>query len=255
LGDVTDEYTRITLVYEGNKVAVVDIDSVYSIDPEDVCLRMFQTTSREHPGVAMIFSEAHKKCVSGSIKVWDVPELGIPHSEVPKITGTVFQSRNPPHKAHEAIVNKYAPEVLYTTPYSTVNKNDYPFSMKIKAYEVIKEKYDVDIYVSTLPRVFAGPREALQNCLVFQNMGASKIVMGRGKNCVKDFYKDDASYSLCKRMYDNGLITIEPVWENTIYTEGIEIKASHIKRDYVNKGLVPPENMMSSYISELLCLS
>lgn len=253
IADYITAGTTVSCIYDGMAVASIQIESVYKIDPEAICKNMFETTDRRHPGVDAIFVDSNKYCVAGTIKMVAPNKLNIPYMKVPEVSGTVFQSRNPPHKAHEAIVQKYSPGLLYTTPYSTVNKNDYPFSMKITAYEVIAEKYGTKLYVSTLPRVFAGPREALQNCLIFQNMGASRIIMGRGKNCVDDFYKEDASYKLCKQMYDDGRITIEPIWEETIYSkEGKEIKASHIKRDYIDKGAIPPEHLMSTYISEVL---
>lgn len=237
--------------YAGQHAFSVLVEHCYAIDKAEVAFLMFGTTDPSHPGVGRLFS-ASEYVVAGVVSYFREGCLDIPHYDVESVGDVVFQSRNPPHKAHEAIVSRFAPSLTYSTPFSTAKASDYPFEKKIAAYRKMSEIYGVGIYVTTLPRVFAGPREALQNCLLFQNKGAKRFVMGRGKNCVGDFYSETASYELCRDFFERGLIAIEPVWQETIEVGGIEPKGSAIKRDFIDRGVTPPESLMSGYISSLL---
>ena len=237
--------------YCGAVAFSVLVDHCYTIDREEVAALMFGTTDASHPGVKRLFDAANY-VVAGRVVHFNEECLDIPHCDVPVVCETVFQSRNPPHRAHEEIVSRFAPALTYSTPYSTAKASDYSFDQKIATYRKMSELYGVGVYVTTLPRVFAGPREALQNCLLFQNKGAKHFVMGRGKNCVGDFYSDTASYDLCRSFFERGKIDIEPVWQETLYVGNVEPKGSVIKSEYIDRGLMPPEQLMSGYISEIL---
>ena len=242
---------EIKFYFNNKLVAIVEVESSYTIDFPYVCEQIFKTQDVAHPGVAALLQNKNRVCVSGNIKYFDVSVIKnkIPYTD-PVTNGYVFQSRNPPHRAHEYIVNKYAPDVVYTTPYNTTNTNDYPFDVKIKTYEKMKEIYGIKIFVSTLPRVFAGPREALQNAILFKNIGIENFIFGRGKNCIGNYYSDMESYDLCKK-YETEL-NIHILYQDTIVVNGVEPKGSIIKHKYINNGEQPPEELMSKYISEIL---
>lgn len=229
----------------------VEVEGFFNFDKHEIAWLMFGTSSTSHPGAkAMLNSPQYT--IAGKIVRFDRECLSLPYHDKSSVNEVVFQSRNPPHRAHEEIVKRYAPNLTYSTPFATAKKSDYPFDKKIQTYEEISRRYGIDIYVTTLPRLFAGPREALQNCLLFQNKGAKKFLMGRGKNCVGDFYSETESYELCRDFYRSGKITIEPVWQETIFVGDIELKGSVIKSEYIDKRLQPPNQMMSEYISEIL---
>ena len=243
--------STINLAHNGEVVGRLINAHTYTIDVHEVARLVFGTDSIDHPGVRSLVENDGRYCLSADIDTLTCP-ISVPYSVTNGVRATVFQSRNPPHIAHETIIKKYAPDLTYTTPYKTAKSTDYPFSTKIKVYEKVQHVYGVDILVTTLPRVFGGPREALQNCIIFQNLGAERLVMGRGKNCVGTFYGDVESYSLCKQFYDQGKITIEPVWEHTVFVNGNEVKASVLKTEYIDNGVAPPTELMSEYISEVL---
>jgi sulfate adenylyltransferase len=252
---VQEVNSTVKLYYNDVLVSVVMVESCYCIDIVRICSSIFGTTDRSHAGVDKFLNNADKVCISGHVTYFNydiLVALNIPYLSSSETKKVVFQSRNPPHKAHEQIIGSFAPDLLYTTPYSTAKSNDYPFNLKMKAYEEIRRRYGVSVLVTTLPRVFAGPREALQNCLIFQNLGATKFIMGRGKNCVGDYYGDSESYEFCRKFYDEGLLKIEPIWVDTMFNEGEEIKASVIKSEYIDNGIEPPGELMSNYISSIL---
>lgn len=246
-----DGDTTVEFYHGGVHAFSVLVGECYQIDRHEVALLMFGTSDESHPGVKRLL-DSPDYVVSGEITFLADDCVDVPNCDVSSVGEVVFQSRNPPHKAHESIVETYAPDMTYSTPFSTAKGSDYPFAKKLKTYQEVSRRYGVSVYVTTLPRVFAGPREALQNCLLFQNKGAKKLVMGRGKNCVGDFYSETASYDLCKEFFAAGKMTIEPVWQETICVDGVEPKGSEIKTKYIDAGIRPPSELMSGYISEIL---
>lgn len=249
---------------DGKIIVEICVDEIFSPTREWIeyyCVNVFNIKSEEiykHPGTKYITElfTSDSTIISGKITYIDENFINslIPHSKF-EISNNeyVFQSRNPPHCAHEQILKNFHKKgMLYTTPYSTAKQSDYKFSDKIKTYELMKTLYGVDVFVSTLPRIFAGPIEALQNCLLFQKLGYKKFIMGRGKNCVGDFYGETESYDFCKAMYNCSMLEIEPIWQETIYSYDVEIKGSTIKSMYIDKNIFPPENLMNRKVSEIL---
>jgi len=252
-----DKYTtdkKLECYYQQQKICDIFIDDIYDINYDNVAMNIFLTKDINHPGVNNLYSNKSKLCVGGYIKNFNkkiIEKLNIPYYNVlNKEYKSVFQSRNPPHRAHENIISKYSQngKLLYSTPFSTTNKNDYSFDLKIKCYEEIKKHYNIEILVTLLPRVFAGPREALQNLLLFQNIGCETLIMGRGKNCIGDYYTPTQSYEFCKQF--NTKIKIE--YQETQFVNKNEIKANIIKKDYISKGILPPNDFMSDYIARIL---
>lgn len=101
-----------------------------------------------------------------------------------------------------------------------------------------------------MPRVFAGPREALQNVLIFKNLGAKNFIMGRGKNCFGDYYDENEPIIFCKSKFNETGVNI--IKEETYHINGEVLRASDIKHKYINKGLLVPEEIMSGEISKIL---
>ena len=66
-----------------------------------------------------------------------------------------------------------------------------------------------------MPRLFAGPKEAYLQAIIFQNLGIKKFVIGRDHAGVKDFYeKYDSQKFFSKKNYlkINILKTKEPIF-------------------------------------------
>jgi len=241
--------------FRGNSVCTIQVNKYYAIDLESTALLMFATSDTSHPGVADLYTNEYRYCVDGDIQGYSdtaFKSLGIPYTSITRLNEYVFQSRNPPHKAHEHIIETYSAlgKLLYTTPYSTTKVTDYSFADKIICYEKIKEQYDTDLLVTLLPRVFAGPREALQNVLLMCNFGCTKFIMGRGKNCVADFYTPTESYEFCKKFEKK--TDVEILYQATQYVGNTELQASKIKSEFINNDVVPPSAYMSPFISEIL---
>lgn len=245
--------TQVTCRYLGREVARIRSGGTYSIDFLETAERIFLTADKAHPGVHDFLANSGKYCLSGNIQWFDkriIASLGIPYLNLSRIPTHAFQSRNPPHKAHESIILEHKENLLYSTPYETTKAGDYPFALKIKCYEKIRDLYGCELWVTLLPRVFAGPREALQNMLLFRNLGCTHFIGGRGKNCVGTYYGDTESMDFC-RSYAQEL-GMHVLQEPTHYASGEELSASALKATYIDRGSIPPEELMSPYISEIL---
>ena len=246
----TSENT-ISFMYNNEIVAVVYVESYYHVDPIEYTTKVFKTNSLDHPGVKNFFDLCeNSKVMSGYILHFNDKYIDDIMKPKKFNKNYVFQSRNPPHKIHESIVQKFAPDILYSTPFETNNPSDYSFDLKLKTYIKIKEKYNTGLFISTLPRVFAGPREALQNLLIFKNLGINNFIMGRGKNCIGNFYSDTESYDFCKLYTDK--IKVNIVYQDDIKINGKKVKGTTIREDYIQKGIYPPEDFMSKEIAEIL---
>jgi adenylylsulfate kinase-like enzyme len=104
-----------------------------------------------------------------------------------------------------------------------------------------------------LPRVLAGPKEAIQNFILFNNLGAKKFFIGRGKNCVGDFYDEKEPITKTKEFIKHWKLQIELEEEENIFSDdGQMIRASSIKKDYVDKGIIPPPDLMDFNIFSIL---
>lgn len=248
--------TTLDCFYAEAPVCTIHVSSTYSLDYSNTAVSIFNTSNIFHPGVADLYSNLGKYCVSGTVNDFDetvIDALGIPYLHLTSTPEYAFQSRNPPHVAHEKIIRSCLSKgsLVYTTPYSTTSRNDYDFKVKLACYKKMQDIYNLDILITLLPRVFAGPREALQNVLLLRNFGCKHFVMGRGKNCVGNFYTQTESYEFCKKYED--LAGVEIIYEGTQYDRfGKELKASSIKSTYIDIGTQPPSWEMSPYISEIL---
>lgn len=244
----------ITCLYNGNYFCTIDVESYYYIDLKWYCKKIFNTDDINHPGVAYMQTNKNKICVSGYITDYNkdaINNINIPyiHTDVDNIE-YVFQSRNPPHRIHQKIIETYAPNLVYSFPYISVKPDDYSFNKRLQCYEYIKDKYNIKLLCTLLPRMLAGPREALQNMILFKNYGFKYFIFGRGKNSVGNYYKDDDAYKFCKQYESKLGINIIYTGSQSIHEE--VVRASDIKHMYIDKGLYPPEDIMDPKIADIL---
>jgi len=249
----TDKPKKLELSY--NNIKVCDIKNVeyIEIDFEEACQKIFSTIDTKHPGVKNFLSNKGKYVISGYIDNYNdtaFQSLKVPYFlDLNKGKSTVFQSSNPPSVAHETIVKENAGDLLYTTVFSNVRSDQYSFEKKIKAYEVMKKIYNIEIGITVLPRIYAGSREALLNMLLMSNLGFKKFVVGRGKNCYKDFYDENEPLRIMKEYQD--ILNIEIQEQKNIFVNGKMVRGSEIKK-MIDAGIQVPEELMSSYIYEVI---
>jgi len=218
----------IVLVHEnGNPVALMDVEDRFSYDRSRICENVFGTTDLDHPGVRKIFS-TDGLYLGGDIKLIEKTEhkydkYNLTPAETrflfkQKGWNTVvgFQTRNPPHRAHEYL-QKSALEIcdgLFINPVIGKKKpGDFTDDLILRAYEThLQTFFPGDRAVmSILPfeMRYAGPKEAIFHAIVRKNFGCTHFIVGRDHAGVGDYYDTYAAHRIFE---DFGYLGIQPLF-------------------------------------------
>jgi len=210
--------------------AFLDVEQVYSIDPEQVARRWFGTDSPNHPGVERLLSGG------ATVVAGDVTSIGrlrsplseyqltpaqtrflFSHKGWSRVVG--FHTRNVAHRVHEYLqltaLRETHADGLYINPVIGPKKaGDFLPDLILESYRLL---IDTGAYpagsvllggFATYSR-FSGPREAVFTALCRKNMGCSHFIVGRDHAGVADFYKADDT----RAMFDQlGSLGIEPIF-------------------------------------------
>ncbi len=216
------------LVYNEVTVGSIDVVQSWIYEPEKWMNSVLDTTEKKHPGVRRI-RNLDDWLVGGKINLYKkTPVEKYEKRLTPKETRAEFknnnwrtivgfQTRNPPHRAHEYL-QKCALETvdgLFINPLVGKTKpSDLDAEIRMDAYETLIENYHVSerIFLSTLkaPMRYAGPREALFHAIIRQNYGCTHFIIGRDHAGVKDYYGSYEAHRLLKEFEDE--IDIEPIY-------------------------------------------
>jgi sulfate adenylyltransferase len=215
-----------------NAFAIMDLEEIFSWDPQVEAQKVLGTTDPRHPLVSEMIRWGDL-CVSGKLQVFDLPvyndfvELRRTPVEVREqleILGNsnvvFFQTRNPMHRIHEELTKRAAEKVdgsLVIHPVVGMTKpGDVDHYTRVRVYRTLVENYydQSKTMLSLLPLAMrmAGPREALWHALIRRNYGATHFIVGRdhagpGKDASgKPFYGPyDAQEMLLKHQDEIGV--------------------------------------------------
>jgi len=213
---------------EGTGIAILHVEDVYSFDKKNTASGIYGTNDESHPGVA-------KTCgmkdflIGGKIDYVQKPN----ESEIRKYRMTpvetresftkagwkkivAFQTRNPPHVAHE-ILQKTAittRDGVFVNPLIGKKKSgDFKDDVIIKSYEVMIQKYYPEnrCKLATLHTEmrYGGPKEAIHHAIMRQNYGCTHIIIGRDHAGVGNFYDPFAAQKIFDDYTD---LEIEPIF-------------------------------------------
>ena len=212
----------------GLGVAVLNVEEVFSFDKEKTVKGVYGTTDDSHPGVAKTMS-MNDFLVSGKIDYIKRPES----TEIRKLRMTpqetresfskagwkkivAFQTRNPPHVAHEILqkTSITTRDGVFVNPLIGKKKSgDFKDDVIIKSYEVMIQNYYPEnrCKMATLHTEmrYGGPKEAIHHAIMRQNYGCTHIIIGRDHAGVGSFYDPFAAQKIFGDYTD---LDIEPIF-------------------------------------------
>jgi sulfate adenylyltransferase len=252
---------------DGNPViAIQDVESIDEATDEQMNFmaeHVYATTDMEHPGVKN-FMGVGKFFVAGPIQVLNYSyfEKEFPETfrTAMQIRDTIekngwkkvvaFQTRNPMHRAHEALV-KIAMErvgadgsVIHML-LGKLKKGDIPADVRDAAIRKMVELYfepnTAEITGYGFDMLYAGPREAVLHAVFRQNMGASHLIVGRDHAGVGDYYGPFDAQEIFEKDVPAGALELQIfAADHTAYSKVVrdvimmrEAPEGHKKEDFV----------------------
>jgi sulfate adenylyltransferase len=230
---------------EGRLWGTISVTDVFERDPVAESRAVYGTEDPAHPGVAYLLGRP-RRLVAGPVRVLPLREdrpfaslkltprqlrARIAELGWQRVAG--FQTRNPIHRAHEHLT-KLALEVtdgLVIHPLvGETKQDDVPAAVRVKAYEVLVEKYYPKnrTLLAAFPAAmrYAGPREALFHAVVRKNYGITHLIVGRDHAGVGNYYGPYDAQQIFDR-YDASEIGVTPLRiEPTFYCTACEALAS-----------------------------
>ena len=200
---------------DGTGIAILHVEDVYSYDKQKTTNGVYGTNDESHPGVAKTNS-MKDFLVGGKIDFiqrqndTEIRKHRMTPNETRKAfedagwkTIVAFQTRNPPHVAHEmlqktAITTR---DGVFVNPLIGKKKaGDFKDEIIVKAYETMIANYYPEnrCQLSTLhtEMKYAGPKEAIHHAIMRQNYGCTHIIIGRDHAGVGKFYDPFAAHKI-----------------------------------------------------------
>ncbi|MFC1682632.1 sulfate adenylyltransferase [Candidatus Zixiibacteriota bacterium] len=240
--DAIREGQTITLMDNDAPLALLHVEEKYSYEKKKIARGVFATDDEKHPGVHRLLS-LPDTFLAGSVDLLeDVREPYQRYNLSPKETRylfqqkgwdtvVAFQTRNPPHRAHEYI-QKCALEIcdgLFINPVIGRKKaGDFTDQLILKAYQTLIDSFYPQnrVVMSILPwqMRYAGPKEAIFHAIVRKNFGCTHHIIGRDHAGVGDYYDTYAAHRIFDDFPDLG---IKPLfYDHSFYCQACENMAT-----------------------------
>ncbi len=200
---------------QGTGIAVLHVEEVFPFDKEGTARGIYGTADPAHPGVAKTMSMGDR-LVGGKIDYIRRPQ----DTEIRKYrlapvqtreafssagwkTIVAFQTRNPPHVAHEMLqkTSITTRDGVFVNPIIGKKKpGDFVDEVIVKCYEAMISHYYPEnrCKLGTLHTEmrYAGPKEAIHHAIMRQNYGCTHIIIGRDHAGVGKFYDPFAAQEI-----------------------------------------------------------
>ncbi len=265
---------------DGNPVlAIQEVESIEEATDQQMKFmaeKVYGTTTMEHPGVKNFLSVG-KFFVAGPIQVLDYSYFATDFPETFRTAVQIremiakngwkkvvaFQTRNPMHRAHEALV-KIAMErvgadgAVIHMLLGKLKAGDIPADVRDasirKMVEVYFEPKTCEITGYGFDMLYAGPREAVLHAVFRQNMGATHLIVGRDHAGVGDYYGPFDAQEIFHKEVPAGSLELQ-VFEadHTAYSNVLgevimmrEAPPGHKKEDFVFLSGTKVRSMLSA---------
>lgn len=217
----------------GKPTAILEVKEVYRIELEKIAKLVWGTENSEHPGVRYFYSKG-QWAVGGDI--WLIARVNDPfkdwildpgdirqifkYKKWRKIVG--FQTRNPPHKAHEYLqrLGLEMADGLFINPVIGWKKSDdFNDITVLKAYNYLITNYypknRVILSGLTTSMRYAGPKEAVFHAIIRKNFGCTHFIVGRDHAGVGNFYDPYEAHRIFEKLPSD--IEIEIIRASSVF--------------------------------------
>jgi len=183
----------------GNPIAFFKIQDIYVPDKLREARLVYQTTDRTHPGVRYLLEQTGDVYIGGDVELiafpthHDFSDLRYTPEELKQWFAqegwkkvVAFQTRNPIHRAHYALVENIASDldanILIHPVVGLTKEGDIDYITRVRSYRKLVQHYlgnNAKLALLPLAMRMAGPREALWHALIRSNYGATHFIVGR----------------------------------------------------------------------------
>ncbi len=224
---------EVALKTTHGEFAVLHVEESYTFDKNKTSQAVYGTTDANHPGVAKTAS-MNEYLLGGKIDYLKRPN----HDPIRKYrltptdtrkafsdagwkTIAAFQTRNPPHVAHEMLQKEsfLSCDGVFVNPLIGKKKSgDFVDEVILQAYIAMIESYYPKnrCTLATLHTEmrYAGPKEAIHHAIMRQNYGCTNIIIGRDHAGVGKYYSPFAAQEIFSDYPD---LEIKPLFFPAFY--------------------------------------
>jgi sulfate adenylyltransferase len=237
---------------QGGELGALNISEAWRPDLAAEAEAVLGTTDRAHPSVERLLERTHAWYVTGTLTMTRLPH----HPDLPPLIHgpaelraemarrgwtrvVAFNTRNPMHGAHRALVVRAAEAedacLLVHPVVGQTRPGDIPAAVRVRCYQAIMRTLPPErSLLSLLPLAMrmAGPREALWHALIRRTYGATAFIVGRdhagpGRDSAgRPFYEPYAAQQLVTSLQDEiGLHAV--CFPELFYVDGLGYVPQH----------------------------
>ena len=269
---------------DNNLRALLNVEEIFEFDQKLIAEKVFQTLDEKHPGVSNIYN-TKKYFLGGNILLLDGKSKEFEKYHLtPRETRylfkqknwkdiVAFQTRNPPHIGHEYVQKTaltFLDGILINPIIGKKKIGDFKDEVILASYETLMKHYFLkERSVMSILRTsmkYAGPREAIHHAIMRKNFGCTHFIVGRDHAGVGNYYGPYDSHDIFSEFPDLGIIPLffrsfskcskcGSVVNDKIcpHDQKYHTNFSGKKiREILNKGEIPPEEMMRKEVSETI---
>jgi sulfate adenylyltransferase len=225
------EGDRLLLTFQGQPLAVMDVQEVFGYDRVEMARLVYGTTDERHPGVRRTYGYADR-FVAGPVTLVNAPVFNPPFDRFwlpPRELRRRFaergwsrvvahQTRNVPHTGHEWLMKSAwfsagADAVLVNAVVGEKRPGDYIDEAIVLGHDALREAgyFRQDVHAVSMllwDMRYAGPREAVFHAVVRKNLGCTHHMFGRDHAGVGRYYDTFAAHRIFAELPDLGIAPV-----------------------------------------------